>query len=51
MDIALEDIKYINTLSKIRELEENLQTFYNKLNLDKSLIDDRSQLKKKLKIF
>ena len=27
------------------------ESFYNNLNLDKSLIDDRSQLKKKLKIF
>ena len=31
MDIALEDIKYINTLSKIRELEENLQRTYKTL--------------------
>ena len=31
MDIALEDIKYKNSLIKINELEKNLKTMYTKL--------------------
>ena len=31
MDIALEDIKYKNSLIKINELEKNLKTMYRKL--------------------
>ena len=31
MDIALEDIKYTNSLIKINELEKNLKTIYTKL--------------------